>query len=120
MTYQPDDPFSDAEIRERVKMGVAKLDEYYEHWEIPLDVMTLDMTSVSACVLGQMDGDEQYGSGRSSYHHMRGLLFADWTGDEHESSEAHGFDAREGNHIEEEYRALDREWVSWIMERQNT
>ena len=118
MTYKPDDPFSDAEIRHRVKMGVALLDEHYDHWEIPMEVLELDMASTSSCVLGQLDSDKQYGSGDARYHHMRGLLFAGWTGNEYESSEAHGFDAYEGDHIEEEYRALDREWANVIMERQ--
>ncbi len=118
MTYRPDDPFSDAEIRHRVKMGTALLDEHYDAWEIPLDVKQLDMASVSSCLLGQLDSDTQYGSGDGRYHHMRSLLFANWTGNTYESSEAHGFDAEEGEHIEEEYRALDREWANVIMERQ--
>lgn len=115
MTYDPIDPFRGDQIRWRVKKGVELLDDHYDQWANAIDLDELDMETTRFCVLGQLGVD----TGDHTYNEMLDLLYSDWTGDQSESAQAHGFDTQVGEHYEAEYKALDREWARVIKERQN-
>lgn len=119
MNFNPSDPHSLDQVRERVRKGAELLDETYDRWWDAIDLDTLEIDHTDHCILGQLGKDSRFGSG--DYNHMRSLVFADWTGDEAESAEAHGFDIVGGNQYwEEEYAALTDEWKTPINERKNT
>jgi hypothetical protein len=90
----------DEQLKEDVLAGLAVLKEQYgDGWVEKIDCKTLDLTSGSACVLGQVCGD--FGEGVVAIH---GHPDDDW-------AKEHGFFARnEDDEDNDTWSELDSAW----------
>jgi len=61
---------SPASARKRVQRGADYLDTVDPHWYRNVDPVTLELSSGSHCVLGQMHGDYRLGLGRAHLLNM--------------------------------------------------
>jgi hypothetical protein len=86
-------------VSDRVRRGIALLDEEMPGWPDQVDVLTLDMASGYRCVIGQTHGG-----------YIDGLDKLDID----ELPEDYGFDCDAGRH---EYHTLDRLWTYAINAR---
>ena len=103
------------DARTRVQRGAAYLDEVDPEWYRRVDPVTLRLSSVSSCVLGQLHGGFRLGLSRSMLINMSSEPRASL------SPVAYGFHCIEGLSEaaqEQDYAYLDAAWREAVRQRQ--
>ena len=105
---------SPASARKRVERGATYLDGVDPHWYRGVDPVTLELSSGSHCVLGQMHGDYRLGLGRAHLLNMGSSPRASL------SPVAYGFqaaDAGDADMAAHDYDLLTAAWAEAIRIR---
>lgn len=100
--------------RTRVRRGAAYLDDVDPEWYRQIDPETLELSSGSSCVLGQLHGDFRMGLSRSQLINMSSAPRTSL------SPVSYGFKCIEGvgDAVQErDYRYLNRAWRAAVLRR---
>jgi hypothetical protein len=101
--------------RSRVQRGADYLDEFDPGWHRRVDPHTLELSSGSSCILGQLHGDFRMGLSRSHLINLSSAPRASL------SPVSYGFQCVNGvsdEAQEQDYRYLNRAWREAVQQRQ--